>query len=516
MFIILTGKTASGKDTLKFALLKKYPRLKKVITTTSRAPRSNETAGADYHFLTKYEFESKIKKGDFAEYVEYGGNLYGTQKKELEQAAKFDTLWKIDPSRAGEVREFIERSFSADIAKELIKRILVIYINVSDKVVLQRLQKRHLSEDEIQKRMADDKKIWQQYKDAYDFVVENVPGKLNRTLDKIINIIESHSLPTGFAPIIAVLAIAALVSAMLFLNRIPIKLNTPISEQIKEASSSAKPTLISSSTPSATPKASPSPAPSPKPSVTPISQPSQTPQSVTSNAPPDSGFSKQSVSVDGQNYTVDIIAADLNTTKVIVDTASDSDCSNDCPVLPLADYIARSGAYAGINGSFFCPAEYPSCEGKKGSFDTLLMNKNKRYFNSDNNVYSTVPAAIFSAGSARFISRSLEWGRDTGIDAVIANYPLLVAANNINFTENSNEPKFGDKGPRTFIATRQGKVYIGVVRAATMGESAKVLHALGMDEALNLDEGGSTALWSGRYIAGPGRNIPNAVLFVKR
>ena len=59
-------------------------------------------------------------------------------------------------------------------------------------------------------------------------------------------------------------------------------------------------------------------------------------------------------------------------------------------------------------------------------------------------------------------------------------------------------------------------VYIGVIRNATMGESAKVLHALGMGEALNLDEGGSTALWSGGYKAGPGRNIPNAVLFVKR
>lgn len=192
MFIILTGKTASGKDTIKFALLRKYPRLKKVTTTTSRAPRSNETDGADYHFLTRDQFESKIKKGDFAEYVEYGGNLYGTQKKELEQTLKEDFLWKIDPSRAGEVREFIKRSFSSRIAEELIKRILVIYINTPDEVVLQRLQKRGLSEEEIQKRMMDDKRIWEQYKDSYDFVVENVPGRLDDTLDKIFAIVENH------------------------------------------------------------------------------------------------------------------------------------------------------------------------------------------------------------------------------------------------------------------------------------------------------------------------------------
>ena len=236
----------------------------------------------------------------------------------------------------------------------------------------------------------------------------------------------------------------------------------------------------------------------------------------SSNTPPGSGYSLQSVSADGATYNVAIIAADLNSTKVIVDTASDSDCRDNCPTLPLADYVSRNGAYAGINGSFFCPAEYPSCAGKTGSFDTLLMNKNKTYFNSDNNVYSNIPAAIFSPGSARFVSQSLQWGRDTGVDAVIANYPLLVSGSNIVYSEPANEPKFGAKGARTFIASKGSTVYIGVVFNATMGESAKVMQALGMSEALNLDEGGSTALWSGGYKAGPGRNIPNAILFVRR
>lgn len=235
-----------------------------------------------------------------------------------------------------------------------------------------------------------------------------------------------------------------------------------------------------------------------------------------SNTPPTSGYSVQSATVDGKSFRVAMIAAELNSTKVIVDTASDSDCRDNCPVLPLADYVSRNGAYAGINGSYFCPAEYPSCAGKTGSFDTLLMNKNKHYFNSDNNVYSKVPAAIFSAGSARFVSQSLEWGRDTSVDTVIANYPLLVGGGNINFTEDTNEPKFGGAAARTFIANKDNMVYIGIVYGASMGESAKVLHAMGMQEALNLDQGGSTALWFGGYKAGPGRNIPNAILFVRR
>jgi hypothetical protein len=241
-----------------------------------------------------------------------------------------------------------------------------------------------------------------------------------------------------------------------------------------------------------------------------------TPQNITqSNTPPGSGFSVQSVSTDNGSFTVYIVAADLNSTRVIVDTASNSDCTNNCPTLPLSDYVTRSGAYAGINGSYFCPAEYPSCAGKTGSFDTLLMNKNKVYFNSSNNVYSTNPAVIFSGSSARFVGQALEWGRDSGVDAVLSNYPLLVSGGNVVYT-GGGDPKFAPKGPRDFVAAKGNMVYIGVIFSASMQDSAKVLKALGMENALNLDEGGSTALWSGGYKVGPGRNIPNALLFVRK
>ena len=240
------------------------------------------------------------------------------------------------------------------------------------------------------------------------------------------------------------------------------------------------------------------------------------PQNITqSNTPPGSGFASQSVLVDGSSFTVYIIAADLNTTKVIVDTASDGDCANNCPALPLSDYVSRSGAFAGINGSYFCPPEYPSCAGKTNSFDLLIMNKNKTYFNSSNNVYSTNPAVIFYGNNARFVSQALEWGRDTGVDAVLSNYPLLVSSGNVAYS-GGGDPKFAPKGPRTFIANKGNTAFMGIVFNASMLDSAKVLKALGMENALNLDQGGSTALWYGGYKAGPGRNMPNALLFVRK
>ena len=59
-------------------------------------------------------------------------------------------------------------------------------------------------------------------------------------------------------------------------------------------------------------------------------------------------------------------------------------------------------------------------------------------------------------------------------------------------------------------------VYIGIVRGASVGEAALVLKEMGIKNAINLDSGGSSALWFGGYKAGPGRNIPNAILFVKK
>lgn len=234
------------------------------------------------------------------------------------------------------------------------------------------------------------------------------------------------------------------------------------------------------------------------------------------NTPPGAGYSRQTVNSEVGTFLVDIIAADLNSTRVIVDTASDGTCTNDCPVDALGNYAARSGAFAAINGPYFCPAGYPSCEGKVNSFDTLLMNKNHTYFNSENNVYSTVPAVIFSGNSARFVGQSLEWGRDTGVDSVIAAQPMLVSGGNVAYG-GDDEVKRAGKGTRSFIGASGSTAYMGVVYNANVAEVARVLKAMGIQSALNLDSGGSTALWSGgRYLVGPGRNTPFGILFVNK
>ena len=66
------------------------------------------------------------------------------------------------------------------------------------------------------------------------------------------------------------------------------------------------------------------------------------------------------------------------------------------------------------------------------------------------------------------------------------------------------------------MGNKGSTAYIGVVHNATVAEVANVLKTMGLENALNLDSGGSTALWSGGYKVGPGRNIPNAILFVRK
>lgn len=179
MLIVLTGKTASGKDTIIAKILAKYPHFKKVLTTTSRALRKGEKNGLDYNFISRQDFRDKINRGDFLEYVLYGGNLYGTEKSRINP--RKDLIWKIDPQRAGKIREIIKDD------------LLVIYISTSDEIILQRLKKRGLTDEEIKKRMADDKKIWQKYQGSYDYIVENVPGSLEKAVDQIIKIIKNST-----------------------------------------------------------------------------------------------------------------------------------------------------------------------------------------------------------------------------------------------------------------------------------------------------------------------------------
>lgn len=81
--ILIVAPSGSGKGVLVEHIKKALPDYHYPVTSTTRAMRPGEKEGVNYHFLTRDEFERKVKDGEFLEWAEYGGNLYGTPKKEI-------------------------------------------------------------------------------------------------------------------------------------------------------------------------------------------------------------------------------------------------------------------------------------------------------------------------------------------------------------------------------------------------------------------------------------------------
>ncbi len=84
--IIITAPSGAGKTSVTKYLLEKIPQLGFSISATTRKPRSNETDGIDYYFITPEAFHNKIQENDFIEWeMVYEGKYYGTFKSELER-----------------------------------------------------------------------------------------------------------------------------------------------------------------------------------------------------------------------------------------------------------------------------------------------------------------------------------------------------------------------------------------------------------------------------------------------
>ena len=79
LLIILSGPSGVGKGTVRTELFKDESlNLCYSISMTTRSPRPLEQDGVDYFFVTKEEFENKIKEGELLEYAQFVGNYYGT------------------------------------------------------------------------------------------------------------------------------------------------------------------------------------------------------------------------------------------------------------------------------------------------------------------------------------------------------------------------------------------------------------------------------------------------------
>ena len=82
---IVSAPSGAGKTTLTREVLSVYPDMLLSVSCTTRVPREGETPGKDYQFVSEKHFRQKLSAGDFAEWAEVHGSLYGTPRRALER-----------------------------------------------------------------------------------------------------------------------------------------------------------------------------------------------------------------------------------------------------------------------------------------------------------------------------------------------------------------------------------------------------------------------------------------------
>ena len=109
--LVVCAPSGGGKTTLLRKLREEFPNLQFSVSCTTRASRPGEVHGQDYYFLSEEEFIARRDSGDFAEWAEVHGKLYGTPlswvKEEL--AAGYDLLFDIDVQGAAQLKAHLNK-----------------------------------------------------------------------------------------------------------------------------------------------------------------------------------------------------------------------------------------------------------------------------------------------------------------------------------------------------------------------------------------------------------------------
>lgn len=181
MLVILSGVSGAGKDTIKKELLKRMDNVDTLPSFTSREMRPDEQEGVQYHFISKEEFEKKIKSGDFYEYDLHHGNYYGTSRELMN-----------DKIRKGKV---IVKDIEVNGTENLLKllkddtKIVTIFLKVGKEELKRRLIERGDKIQDIELRLSrleyEESKI-----QLYDYVLKN--DDFEKTVQVIMTIIENE------------------------------------------------------------------------------------------------------------------------------------------------------------------------------------------------------------------------------------------------------------------------------------------------------------------------------------
>lgn len=176
MLFIISGVAGSGKNTIANEIIKRVDHINTIPSYTTRAPREGDIPGKTYVFISKEEFEQKIKNDEIYEYDVHHNQLYGTSKEILNNAAAEGHIIKdIDVNGTEALKHVLK-----DI------KVVTIFLKVPKDELRRRLENRidKPTEEEINLRLSrfeyEESKIGQ-----YDYVIKN------DNLEKCVAIIQS-------------------------------------------------------------------------------------------------------------------------------------------------------------------------------------------------------------------------------------------------------------------------------------------------------------------------------------
>jgi exopolysaccharide biosynthesis protein len=224
-------------------------------------------------------------------------------------------------------------------------------------------------------------------------------------------------------------------------------------------------------------------------------------------------------------FRTDIITIDLTDPdlQIITDTANDNNCNGPCPARELIDYVGDHNGFAAINATYF---ETGAARRNYYFFPVYNSRLNRLINENQLKWWTTGPMMVFDENNKfYYFADSRDFGSveqfelkyGVKIQAALGNKPRLIE-NYFNLLidwELDNQQTTG-KYLRAAIGYKDDKIYLVVVSQATVPDLALVMQELGVEYALNLDGGYSTALYyNDEYMVGPGRSIPNALIFAK-
>jgi hypothetical protein len=232
------------------------------------------------------------------------------------------------------------------------------------------------------------------------------------------------------------------------------------------------------------------------------------------------GSSTLSVPTSRGTFTTHLIKERLADVTVRTVTANAAYCPSNCPVKPLDQYVLADHAYAAIHGSYLCPPDYTECAGKVNSYDYAM-------YNSDLGTWINKPALIgqnglvvFNGKTPTYYRRAYVYGQgptaNAPVTAGISMFMLLMQGGALVDITAEQTAKQTERGLKGSMGTDGTYIYLAVVDNASLQEAQLVLQALGETDTINLDGGGTAAMWiDGQYTVGPGRLLPNAILLTK-